>query len=490
MAELTDYQKDILAKTILGEARGEGDAGMAAVAQVILNRANSGQFSNDPAGVALQPYQFSTWNSGAGGNNPQQFAPGSSQYQRALDIVNRVAGGQIPDATNGALYYHAPSVSPSWSSGVNKYGTTTIGNHIFYNGKPTPPGEIPQVATQLDVNRPSAPVPKTASAALNQQRYLIPANASPGLKAALSALASSGAYSANAPVPRPQYEGTLVRTYAQLNQQPKKSMNLGDSLGMNPVPYRPSSPPMFDAAYDTTTQNMVFAQPAPTQGTGLVKTAPVPASVWDRITAHNTANNSSWMQTIAGLYAGGGPTRPPTMPKPGTASVLDAYRYGLATSDRLLPQGNIPNIGNQGISPQQVAQIGVDANGNAAPVPYPRPATATAVPRPVAPVPFNRPNFGVAGVPPMPATMSANIAQMRQMPPALNVLVQGSNTIQPKPQPVQRPLAMSPTNILRAQYGLTSQQAYDLLNSANHRPDLGERITMGSGGMGASSISG
>lgn len=171
-SELTPYQKDILVKTILSEARGEGIDGMAAVAHVIANRANSGQFSSDPAAVALQPNQFSGWRTGEGGNNPNQFQPGTRQYNQALQIIDNVFSGQTPDPTNGALYYHTPAVNPSWSGAVNRYGTNQIGNHIFYNGRPTPPREIPnQVASLTDTVAPRvAPTPVTSSPDLAMMR--------------------------------------------------------------------------------------------------------------------------------------------------------------------------------------------------------------------------------------------------------------------------------------------------------------------------------
>lgn len=170
MAELTPYQRDILIKTVLGEARGEGVEGMSAVAHNILNRAQSGRFSSDPAQVALQPKQYSTWNSGEGGNNPQQFKPGTAAYERAAQIVDGVASGTIPDVTGGALYYHANNVSPSWSSGVNKNGTLKVGNHTFYPSRPVPPGEIPNVVASLTDTKRPAPTPATQTADLAQMR--------------------------------------------------------------------------------------------------------------------------------------------------------------------------------------------------------------------------------------------------------------------------------------------------------------------------------
>ncbi len=155
-SKLSEKQLDVLVKTVLGEARGEGVGGMEAVAQVIRNRANSGKYPNDPMAVALQPYQFSTWNRGEGGNNPQQFKSGTQQYETARQAVERVFSGDSIDPTNGALFYHTPQVNPNWANEVNKYGTTQIGNHIFYNGNPVPPRDIPNVvASQLDVRPPA-----------------------------------------------------------------------------------------------------------------------------------------------------------------------------------------------------------------------------------------------------------------------------------------------------------------------------------------------
>lgn len=148
MADLTPQQIDVLARTVLGEARGEGQLGMEAVAHNIRNRANSGQYPSDPAAVAQQPYQYSTWNSGEGGNNPQQFSQNSPQYQTAQQIIQSVFGGSSPDPTNGALFYHNPSVNPSWANSVNQYGTTQIGNHIFYNGRPQPTPVNPATQSQ------------------------------------------------------------------------------------------------------------------------------------------------------------------------------------------------------------------------------------------------------------------------------------------------------------------------------------------------------
>lgn len=179
--ELSQRERDILIKTILGEARGEGEIGMEAVAHVIANRANSGRYPGSPAQVALQPKQFSTWNRGEGGNNPQQFRPGTPQYETAAQVIDRVFSGQSQDPTNGALFYHTPAVNPNWSREANRYGTTQLGNHIFYNGRPTPPRDIPnQVATQQDTRRRITPsIPTQMPATLVAQRSLMQSLANP-----------------------------------------------------------------------------------------------------------------------------------------------------------------------------------------------------------------------------------------------------------------------------------------------------------------------
>ena len=65
---LTNAQ-DLLARTIFGEARGEGRAGMEAVAWVVMNRVNSSRYPNTVAGVVFQEWQFSAFNT----NDPNRI---------------------------------------------------------------------------------------------------------------------------------------------------------------------------------------------------------------------------------------------------------------------------------------------------------------------------------------------------------------------------------------------------------------------------------
>lgn len=131
---------DTLARTIWGEARGDGNTGMQAVACVILNRykaaeaslAKSRQFGADITAICKKPYQFSCWLA-SDPNLAKILAVNTStdSFASAVSIAKGVLSGSLPDITNGANHYHTSSVSPSWSSGAT--AVAVIGSHEFYS---------------------------------------------------------------------------------------------------------------------------------------------------------------------------------------------------------------------------------------------------------------------------------------------------------------------------------------------------------------------
>lgn len=138
--------RDILIKTVLGEAAGESEQGMAAVAHVIKNRASDKRWPGSVRQVALQDNQFSAWNKGAGGNNPDKWKPGTPAYERAGRIVDIVMAGRHVDPTGGATHYYSPggmkqlvaggtqkNLIPKWldQEAARSGGTIRLGNHIF-----------------------------------------------------------------------------------------------------------------------------------------------------------------------------------------------------------------------------------------------------------------------------------------------------------------------------------------------------------------------
>ena len=60
-AQALTQEQNIIAQTILGEARGEGREGMYAVACVIKQRMELKSFPNTAKAVCLQPSQFDDW---------------------------------------------------------------------------------------------------------------------------------------------------------------------------------------------------------------------------------------------------------------------------------------------------------------------------------------------------------------------------------------------------------------------------------------------
>lgn len=127
-----DHSVDILARTIWGEARGEGSDGMKAVAAVIMNRVQKGGWwGNTIEEVCKKPYQFSCWNPGDPNlHKVQTVTLDNPAFKKAYQIAQYAISGQLDDMTGGATHYHTTSITASWSSSLTPTGT--IGSHIFY----------------------------------------------------------------------------------------------------------------------------------------------------------------------------------------------------------------------------------------------------------------------------------------------------------------------------------------------------------------------
>ncbi len=133
--DMTQDQDVYLAKTIWGEARGEGMQGMQAVANVVMNRVNAASwYGASIKDVVLKPQQFSCWNA----NDPNRAKIDKLSIEDlaasgALNVARQVISGQLKDITGGATNYHATSVNPAWTAKMTK--TVQIGNHVFYKEK-------------------------------------------------------------------------------------------------------------------------------------------------------------------------------------------------------------------------------------------------------------------------------------------------------------------------------------------------------------------
>ena len=119
----TTTEQEVVAMTILAEARGEGHSGMYAVAAVIAQRSLNRQLS--PRRVCLQKKQFSCWNSG----RDLKYLLLHPEAKYALFLANNIK--EIDRSYVGyADHYHNKKVKPYWSN-INKR-TKIINNHIFY----------------------------------------------------------------------------------------------------------------------------------------------------------------------------------------------------------------------------------------------------------------------------------------------------------------------------------------------------------------------
>jgi Cell Wall Hydrolase len=141
-AVLNEEEVRLLAATVWGEARSEGEGGMRAVAHVMVNRIGP-RFGEDLATVILSPKQFSVWNRGDPNRrtvinlarDPSTIAT-DPQWLVADQIAREVLGGQSVDPTGGALFYHTRAVRPRWAR-IGE-GRQVIGQHIFYADVPDP----------------------------------------------------------------------------------------------------------------------------------------------------------------------------------------------------------------------------------------------------------------------------------------------------------------------------------------------------------------
>ena len=117
---------ECLAGAVYFESRGEPIEGQLAVAQVIINRAESSAFPSDYCGVVTQRSQFSFVKNGVIPSRRSNAAA----WERARKIARIAHEGMWNSAAEDSLYFHATYVKPSWAR--KKVARATIKTHIFY----------------------------------------------------------------------------------------------------------------------------------------------------------------------------------------------------------------------------------------------------------------------------------------------------------------------------------------------------------------------
>lgn len=123
-ASTLNVEENCLATAIFYESRSESLEGQLAVARVIINRSRSSRFADSLCSVVLQPKQFSFVRRGV---LPKANVKRPA-WKTAIAIARIAMDNAWESRAEGALYFHARRVSPSWG----RTRIATIDNHIFY----------------------------------------------------------------------------------------------------------------------------------------------------------------------------------------------------------------------------------------------------------------------------------------------------------------------------------------------------------------------
>jgi spore germination cell wall hydrolase CwlJ-like protein len=122
-----------LARNIYYEAANEPFEGQVAVAQVTINRVESGLFPNDICKVVYQKnviYERTvcqcSWYCDSAAINKTFH---KDAYEQSMEVAKKVLleGFRLPSITE-SLFYHADYINPKW----RKQRVAKIGRHIFY----------------------------------------------------------------------------------------------------------------------------------------------------------------------------------------------------------------------------------------------------------------------------------------------------------------------------------------------------------------------
>lgn len=120
---MEDADMECLAIAIYFESKSEPLTGQLAVAEVILNRVESGRFGNSICDVVKAPRQFSFVRNGNLGT-PRH----ARQYETAQAIAWIALNKAWNTVVGNATHFHANYVNPRWKL----QHVASIGNHIFY----------------------------------------------------------------------------------------------------------------------------------------------------------------------------------------------------------------------------------------------------------------------------------------------------------------------------------------------------------------------
>jgi len=154
----------LMARTMWSENKDATPDEYAAMANVMRNRVQSGNFGgNTMSQVIFSPNQFQGWNDPNAKNYPMKAPLRSPAFQSAYRIASDVMGGN-EDLTNGAINFHAASMNPppKWAKGRQ---ARQIGATKFYGPEPKPdiaPEDQATIDKFYPAQKPQQAAPSTA----------------------------------------------------------------------------------------------------------------------------------------------------------------------------------------------------------------------------------------------------------------------------------------------------------------------------------------
>lgn len=128
------FDREIMGRTALGEARGERDIGMQAVMWSGMNRFTMKRWYSGKtiAGTFLKAEQYDCWMT----HDPNyrviiDMTPDDAKLLMVLTWADGVMKGTLPDPTLGATHYaNLAACNPKWVADATQ--TVIIGRHTFF----------------------------------------------------------------------------------------------------------------------------------------------------------------------------------------------------------------------------------------------------------------------------------------------------------------------------------------------------------------------
>lgn len=132
LSKILPDQHEILAANLYFEGRGEGIAGMIAIANVVNNRIKDPEFPNDYYSVITQPKQFSWYST-----NNSLVIEDEASWAKAQKLAALAMENKLPDYSNGARFYaNVKKVDVKKHKWVKEYVVLNkVGNHTFMDKK-------------------------------------------------------------------------------------------------------------------------------------------------------------------------------------------------------------------------------------------------------------------------------------------------------------------------------------------------------------------